>query len=427
MSSWNGYLSDGTRNTIVEVLIDAGLSNHASTLAMLNGLSNRFMAQLPPPQGLPDSLRLANDIAYINKISKLTTGEVPIEIFLSNIRRHVQDVQHIDSVNDALLEIEENPPSSHSDTAIRQKLNKTLSHSKFEAFANAVTKRKAISATAADLTMADGLESLSSDPTPTIHRELTILRDEKLPINFALGATQVAKSVFKLVVHRHFGGNPNMLGTQNDTATGTAWVIGRGIGITNYHVFEARDQFESDASQQDFTLQVNTTRLIPDYFDASVNQTGSMLGDGALIASNRELDYAIFSLPNEVKDRAPLSLVSTPLLKNPDQPVRARVNVVQHPHGLPMQLAIRNNYIMSGDEQQLTYLSDTESGSSGSPVMNDNWQVGALHIGGRENQALNFELLGRPINHENIGVAMAAILNDINSQKPETFQQITQA
>ena len=90
-----------------------------------------------------------------------------------------------------------------------------------------------------------------------------------------------------------------------------------------------------------------------------------------------------------------------------------------------MQLAIRNNYVMSGDSQQLTYLSDTEAGSSGAPVMDDSWRVAALHVGGRENQALEFELLGRPIKHENIGVAIGAVLEDIQTTAPDAHAIIT--
>ncbi|MER3477440.1 MAG: hypothetical protein C4287_14275, partial [Leptolyngbya sp. ERB_1_2] len=58
------------------------------------------------------------------------------------------------------------------------------------------------------------------------------------------------------------------------------------------------------------------------------------------------------------------------------------VTVIQHPGGQPKQIAIRENKVLKiGDDQDalqdnfLWYASDTAPGSSGSPVLNDNWQV----------------------------------------------------
>jgi endonuclease G len=64
------------------------------------------------------------------------------------------------------------------------------------------------------------------------------------------------------------------------------------------------------------------------------------------------------------------------------------VTIVQHPDGGPKQISIRSNRIVTlpkgviaagNREQFIHYLTDTEPGSSGSPVLNDQWQVVALH------------------------------------------------
>jgi Trypsin-like peptidase domain len=67
------------------------------------------------------------------------------------------------------------------------------------------------------------------------------------------------------------------------------------------------------------------------------------------------------------------------------------VTIIQHPNSLPKQIAIRENQVLQiGDEQDdvkdnfLWYASDTDPGSSGSPVLNDNWQVVAIHHKGKE-------------------------------------------
>jgi endonuclease G len=68
------------------------------------------------------------------------------------------------------------------------------------------------------------------------------------------------------------------------------------------------------------------------------------------------------------------------------------INVIQHPLGREKEIVIRNNQVLdlrtgngSGDEAMgpfIHYEADTEKGSSGSPVLNDQWEVVALHHSG---------------------------------------------
>jgi len=56
------------------------------------------------------------------------------------------------------------------------------------------------------------------------------------------------------------------------------------------------------------------------------------------------------------------------------------VNIVQHPDGRPREIAVRNNLLVGVDDARyLTYETDSEPGSSGSPVVNDAWELVALH------------------------------------------------
>ncbi|KAI9550587.1 MHCK/EF2 kise domain containing protein [Daphnia sinensis] len=58
------------------------------------------------------------------------------------------------------------------------------------------------------------------------------------------------------------------------------------------------------------------------------------------------------------------------------------VSIIQHPKGERKSVALRNNTVTQLDEDFIQYQTDTEPGSSGSPVFNDAWELVALHHSG---------------------------------------------
>jgi endonuclease G len=56
-----------------------------------------------------------------------------------------------------------------------------------------------------------------------------------------------------------------------------------------------------------------------------------------------------------------------------------QANIIQHPDGGPKQIAIRNNDVTNIFQEVIRYTSDTQPGSSGSPVFNNRWRLIALH------------------------------------------------
>ena len=62
------------------------------------------------------------------------------------------------------------------------------------------------------------------------------------------------------------------------------------------------------------------------------------------------------------------------------------VSIIQHPKGDPKQVALRKNEVIKlpdDEDRFLHYQTDTNPGSSGSPVFNDSWEVVALHHSGK--------------------------------------------
>ena len=58
------------------------------------------------------------------------------------------------------------------------------------------------------------------------------------------------------------------------------------------------------------------------------------------------------------------------------------VNIIQHPGGLPKQIALYHNLVIFVGGDRVQYLTDTLPGSSGSPVFDSQWRFVALHHSG---------------------------------------------
>jgi len=244
--------------------------------------------------------------------------------------------------------------------------------------------------------------------------------DDTLSIDFFKKTMDVSRSVFKILVHRHFDGEPRFFTDEDpEFGLGTAWVIGNRLMITNHHVVCARGPMEAPVEPEDFDLQGQNTYIIPDYHALSDADKMIKLDDAALLAHDEALDFAIYQLPEELEDRAPLKLRSRNIKKALDKALSSRVNIVQHPMGKPQRVGFRNNFIVIGDDHRLSYLTDTEGGSSGSPVCDDNRSVAALHRATNSISASNIKINGTLIRRENTGVPIQTIIAHLETNHPD--------
>lgn len=85
------------------------------------------------------------------------------------------------------------------------------------------------------------------------------------------------------------------------------------------------------------------------------------------------------------------------------------VNVAGHPGGRLKEIAIRASELALQLEDFLHYTADTEPGSSGSPVFNDQWEVVALHHAGVPGEG--------GVRVANEGVRVSSILRDLASRE----------
>jgi hypothetical protein len=209
------------------------------------------------------------------------------------------------------------------------------------------------------------LAPLSAPPPPLPQpilekwRQIGSMRD----IAFLSRGLEVARSVALLSVQ----GNPDRsLGGENWQAT--AFLIGQRLLLTNFHNLSSptllphallRFNFQTDFQGHD-----EPTRDI------------ALLPQGVFIAS-QELDYVVTELAQDPGTDFPgLTLDATHTVQLGD-----RVNIIQHPRGLPKKISFQNNLVEYVDKTYIHYQTATDEGSSGSPVFDDQWQVVALHHG----------------------------------------------
>ncbi|MGH3859077.1 trypsin-like peptidase domain-containing protein [Actinokineospora sp.] len=253
--------------------------------------------------------------------------------------------------------------------------------------------------------------------------EVVIFEDDTLDVAFLHTGTDVSRSVAKLVVHRHFDGVPATLaGNAPDIGHGSGWMIAPTLLITNNHVVNARVGSEPDASAADFDLQGKAIRALFDFYtpDATVHTAVS----AGCVAHDKALDYAILRLAPDTSPRPPLRLRTSPILKPKDRALRERVNVLQHPGGNPMRLGFRNNFVVTGTADRLSYLTDTAGGSSGSPICDDAWFAAALHRGFQTITGGSVSVWGRTINQENYGTPIGKILEHLAANHPDLRAEI---
>jgi serine/threonine protein kinase/V8-like Glu-specific endopeptidase len=172
--------------------------------------------------------------------------------------------------------------------------------------------------------------------------------------------------------------------TQAGGGVGTGFLISPRLLMTNNHVIEndriaalCRIEFDYVRRFDGGFCATQLFRLLPgEFFLTSVTR------------DDLNLDYTIVAVEpvnsqgEELAGRGSIPLVST----LGDVTVLEWANIIQHPGGDPQQVALRDNKVVKSLEHFIHYEADTQPGSSGSPVFNDQWQLAALHHSGVPDQ-----------------------------------------
>ncbi len=228
----------------------------------------------------------------------------------------------------------------------------------------------------------------------TLDFEKIMGREELFEINWLYKAIKASKSVCKVLTSRG--------------KSGTGFILRGGYLLTNHHILETA-HIASNAKVI-FNYQVDGNgipRPTKEYYlDTTFFKTSPF----------DNLDYSLVKIKDPDSDLSKWGHLTLEKFLEPSN--GERVNIIQHPDGKSMKIALPDN-IISKWKQYLFYIADTKPGSSGSPVFNQEWKVVALHHAGKDEHSreggyqINEQGNIRPSNR---GILIKQILSDLIAQ-----------
>lgn len=204
------------------------------------------------------------------------------------------------------------------------------------------------------------------DPHDGLAVERIIGASDLLPIAYFEHGLIKARAVCRIEVHDRRGAV---------VGYGTGFMVSPDLLMTNNHVLrDAQAALYSLAQfnyEHDIHLLPRPTRnfrLEPDRF----------------FITDQNLDFSLVAVAPLAAEGVELSGFGyLPLIAGSGKAlVGEAVSIIQHPSGAPKSIAVRSNEIADVFDHYIHYVTDTEPGSSGSPVMSDSWDLVALHHAG---------------------------------------------
>lgn len=374
------YLSQDDVIRLRDTAVETELANPALRNLLFAGILPKYVGSLSliaaPGQ------QVQSDLNEMNRVERLIDGTVPLAVWLRNAADQLTDA----AARDVVL--------------------------------------KALDRVARD---ASGEPDVAPDVPTGETKEEIIFRDDTVPFGFLSHGVDAGSAVARIKVLPYQGGA--LLQPVALPHSGTGWLIAPDLLVTNHHVVNARkrtDGLQQMADPSDLRLQAQGSRSRFDYLsedDTDAEETQA----SELVAWDEELDYAVLRLTAPPLNGAPprpfLRVATAPLAVAKDAPVA--LNIIQHPGGEPKRIALRNNLAFEADDMDVRYFTDTRGGSSGSPVLTDDWTVVALHRGTRRVTDVSFQ--GKSTAFVNVGTQLSAVMRHLREHNPQIHDEIAAA
>lgn len=197
--------------------------------------------------------------------------------------------------------------------------------------------------------------------------ERVVLGDDLMNINYLGLGMKAARSVARIQVRDAGGGQ---------IGWGSGFLISPDLVLTNHHVLEDADIAGASRLQMPGEDDIDGNPLPVQVFDLDPKRF-------FITSPIDKLDYTMVA----VKPRADGTTVAgfgfNRLIGATGKLVKGEyVSIIQFPNGGQKQIALRQNQVVDIFTNFVHYETDTSPGSSGAPVMNDQWEVVALHHSG---------------------------------------------
>ncbi|MFI1104758.1 trypsin-like peptidase domain-containing protein [Streptomyces melanogenes] len=219
--------------------------------------------------------------------------------------------------------------------------------------------------------------------SPGLVEEKIIAANTLRPVYFLELALTAARPVCHIVVEHRTG-----------HWTGTGFLVADDLLLTNEHVLPHADLLGS-------------TRFVFNYEDDSAGRprlVHEARATGRLHLADARRDFALVELAQSPgSEWGHLEISGAP--PRPGD----RVNIVQHPAGRPKQIAFQSNFVEYADADVVQYVTATLPGSSGAPVLTDDWRVCAVHHAGGNLQ----EPATGSYYYRNEGILLSRILREL--------------
>ncbi|MEM9298838.1 MAG: serine protease [Bacteroidota bacterium] len=152
--------------------------------------------------------------------------------------------------------------------------------------------------------------------------------------------------------------------------TATGFMVSEDLFMTNHHVFMEKEDTFSAKIQFNFKANKDGSADKPDVWICDAKN---------LFKSNKALDYAIVRLKHKSGKKAGQKWGYFDLSQEPQLTNDQHMNIIQHPTGRHQEIVFRDNQLKAIKPTFIQYLTDTDYGSSGSPVLDDHFNVIAIH------------------------------------------------
>lgn len=190
--------------------------------------------------------------------------------------------------------------------------------------------------------------------------ERIVLTDDLLGVGYLEGGVAASAAVGRVNIRNAQG---RLVGY------GTGSLVSPELLLTNHHVLPDAEAARGSIIEFDYQdgidglpRPVRAFALDPDRF----------------FVADHPLDFALVAVKATADELSPFGF--NRLIGSEGKAIVGDfVTIVQHPGGRKKQIALRENRVVDVLDEFLHYETDTEPGSSGSPVFNDQWEIVALH------------------------------------------------